>query len=422
MTWRISPWMTWPTFSSSVIFFSSEATFSSSASSLAKGHFGDGQISGWTAAGSSAFATAGGRCLGRIFASEHRQERHEQQSRALFGTDMGHGRGHRKTPVFERGQPMLSRRKFEGEARFIDRFGCADSLAAASGRLGGFGVNGTGSKNQAYCHRRRWSRRLDRRKIMLGQSSAVNVQYARDRRPEPVFPGQAEATLPRHPRLAAIPRRRTERLHRQDAIHVQPGLPDSSTGQRPGQNFSHPLRRPGCAGRERRPFYHFWHKAKALGLKPKIELFSQELALGVANRFIFPTNSLGVAPHLRYALHVDLALMTAPTCDRSPSVPAWIRVARKVVSVTRREEGFIDELQFEDGVENCRADLFVDCSGSAASSSARSSSPRTRTGSSGCPAIASCTRRLPWKIRGRPTRASARGRPDGNGAFRCNRT
>ena len=53
----MSPWMTWPTFSSTVIFLSSDATFSSSASSLSNGHFGDGQISGWTAAGSSALAT-----------------------------------------------------------------------------------------------------------------------------------------------------------------------------------------------------------------------------------------------------------------------------------------------------------------------------------------------------------------------------
>jgi tryptophan halogenase len=37
-----------------------------------------------------------------------------------------------------------------------------------------------------------------------------------------------------------------------------------------------------------------------------------------------------------------------------------IQLARKVVSATRREDGFIDELQFEDGGK-LRADLFVDC-------------------------------------------------------------
>ena len=35
---------------------------------------------------------------------------------------------------------------------------------------------------------------------------------------------------------------------------------------------------------------------------------------------------------------------------------------RKVVSATRREDGFLDELQFEDGGK-LRADLFIDCSG-----------------------------------------------------------
>ena len=42
-----------------------------------------------------------------------------------------------------------------------------------------------------------------------------------------------------------------------------------------------------------------------------------------------------------------------------------IRLERKVVSATRREDGFLDELQFEDG-GSLRADLFLDCSGSRA--------------------------------------------------------
>src|SRR5689334_22420688 len=53
---QMSPWITWPTFSSTVIFLRSVATFSSRAASFSKGHFGEGQISGCTAAGSSALA------------------------------------------------------------------------------------------------------------------------------------------------------------------------------------------------------------------------------------------------------------------------------------------------------------------------------------------------------------------------------
>src|SRR5690242_9324921 len=60
---QMSPWMTWPTFSSTVIFLSNAATFSSRAASFSKGHFGEGQISGCTAAGSSALAATAGLSL-----------------------------------------------------------------------------------------------------------------------------------------------------------------------------------------------------------------------------------------------------------------------------------------------------------------------------------------------------------------------
>ena len=188
----------------------------------------------------------------------------------------------------------------------------------------------------------------------LGGQCSIHVVDA----PEPVFPGQAEATQP-----AVLDLLRFLGVDQNDFIDKTQAT--YSLGSRlldwaePGQSFWHPF---GALGAliERRPFYHFWHKAKALGLKPKIELFSQEVSLAMANRFIFPTNSLGVAPHLRYALHVDLALMTRYL--RSIAERAGvILLARKVVSASRREDGFIDELQFEDGGK-LRADLFLDCS------------------------------------------------------------
>ncbi len=113
---------------------------------------------------------------------------------------------------------------------------------------------------------------------------------------------------------------------------------------------------------ERRPFYHFWHKARALGLKLNVDAFSHEVAFAQSNRFIFPGNSLGVAQHLRYALHTDSALLARylrAVAERG----GVIRLERKVVSATRREDGGLDELQFEDG-GSLRADLFVDCTGS----------------------------------------------------------
>jgi tryptophan halogenase len=112
---------------------------------------------------------------------------------------------------------------------------------------------------------------------------------------------------------------------------------------------------------ERRPFYHFWHKAKAAGLQPKLEFFSSEISLALGNRFIFPTNSLGVAQHLRYALNIDAGLATRYLRTLAERAGV-IRLERKVVDATRREDGFIDELQFEDGGK-LRADLYIDNTG-----------------------------------------------------------
>jgi tryptophan halogenase len=192
----------------------------------------------------------------------------------------------------------------------------------------------------------------------LGGQCSIHVVEA----PEPAFPGQAEAVLPSFLELL-----RFLGIDQNDFIdkthstyNLGAKLFDWGAV---GESFWHPF---GALGAliERRPFYHYWHKAKALGLKPKIELFSQEVAMALGNRFIFPTNSLGVAAHLRYSLHVDLALMTRYLRSMAERAGV-ILVARKVVSATRREDGFLDELQLEDGGK-LRADLFVDCSGARA--------------------------------------------------------
>ena len=190
----------------------------------------------------------------------------------------------------------------------------------------------------------------------LGGQCSIHVIEA----PEPVVPGQAEATQP-----AFLELLRFLGVEQNDFIDKTQST--YSLGTRlidwtePGQNFWRPF---GAFGAliDRRPFYHFWHKAKALGLKPRTELFSQEVALAMANRFIFPTNALGVAPHLRYGLNVDGALM-ARYLRAIAERAGVIVLARKVVSGARREDGFLEELQFEDGGK-LRADLFLDCSGS----------------------------------------------------------
>ena len=67
-----------------------------------------------------------------------------------------------------------------------------------------------------------------------------------------------------------------------------------------------------------------------------------------------------------------------------------IRLERKVVSATRREDGFIEELQFEDGGKLRRRPVSSTARGARGSSSARFSISLTKAGSTGCPAIASC--------------------------------
>src|SRR5262245_15191671 len=151
---------------------------------------------------------------------------------------------------------------------------------------------------------------------------------------EAVVPGHAEATQP-----AFLELLRFLGVEQNDFIDKTQST--YSLGSRfndwaaPGESFWHPF---GAFGAlvERRPFYHFWHKVRAQGLKPRTELFSLEQAMALNNRFIFPTNTLGVAQHMRYALHVDagLAARYLRTVAERAGV---IRLERKVVSAARAE-------------------------------------------------------------------------------------
>src|SRR5262245_21553883 len=176
----------------------------------------------------------------------------------------------------------------------------------------------------------------------LGGHCSIHVVDA----PEPLSPGHAEPTLPSVLELV-----RYLGLDQNDFIDKTQST--YSLGTRfqdwsaTGESFWHPF---GAFGAliERRPFYHFWHKARAQGLVLRPEQFSQEISFAQANRFIFPGNSLGVAPHLRFALHVDTALL-ARVLRSVAERGGVIRLERKVVSASRREDGSLDELTFEDG-------------------------------------------------------------------------
>ncbi|HEU4626728.1 MAG TPA: tryptophan halogenase family protein [Steroidobacteraceae bacterium] len=129
---------------------------------------------------------------------------------------------------------------------------------------------------------------------------------------------------------------------------------------RPGHEYWHPFGLFG-APLNRLPFYHYWQKGRAQGLELAVESFSLETALAKAHKFIFPTNTLGIARDLRYALHFDASLV-ARYLRRYAEHLGVRRLERKVIGATRRADGLIDELIF-DGGERLRADLYIDCSG-----------------------------------------------------------
>ena len=109
------------------------------------------------------------------------------------------------------------------------------------------------------------------------------------------------------------------------------------------------------------PFYHYWQKARVRGIDAPPAAFSLELGLAEANKFIFPTNSLGIAQQLRYALHFDATLVARYLRGYAEHLGVE-RLERKVVGATQRDDGFIDELIFENG-GRLQADLYIDCSG-----------------------------------------------------------
>src|SRR5687768_5447245 len=103
--------------------------------------------------------------------------------------------------------------------------------------------------------------------VMLGRKLGGHCSIHVVETAESAFPGQADATLP--PVLELL---RFLGVDQDDFIDKTQST--YSLGARfldwtmPGQSFWHPFGGFGALI-ERRPFYHFWHKGMALGLKPK---------------------------------------------------------------------------------------------------------------------------------------------------------
>jgi tryptophan halogenase len=112
---------------------------------------------------------------------------------------------------------------------------------------------------------------------------------------------------------------------------------------------------------DRLPFYHFWHKARAVGHTASLSDFNLEISMAEQNKFIYPNNSLGIAKNLKYALHFDAGLVARYLRTYSERLGV-MRMERNVADVTLRENGFIDAVNFKEG-DRLQADLFIDCTG-----------------------------------------------------------
>jgi len=131
--------------------------------------------------------------------------------------------------------------------------------------------------------------------------------------------------------------------------------------QQLGHTYWHPFGTFG-ASINRRPFHHYWNKARAGGSAMRFNDFSLCAALGEANKFRFPDpNPDSGAAGLRYALHFD-ALLVAKYLRAYAQRLGVTRLERKVVGAKLRADGFIDEIQFSDH-STLGADLYIDCSG-----------------------------------------------------------
>jgi tryptophan halogenase len=128
-----------------------------------------------------------------------------------------------------------------------------------------------------------------------------------------------------------------------------------------GHSYWHPFGTFGSSF-SRRPFYHYWHQARALGAPLSFNDFSLCAALADEGKFRFPdAQAQGPAAGLRYALHFDAGLVARYLRAYAGRLGVT-RLERSVTAATQTSQGLLDELIFADG-GRLRADFFLDCSG-----------------------------------------------------------
>ena len=129
----------------------------------------------------------------------------------------------------------------------------------------------------------------------------------------------------------------------------------------PGHGYWHPFGTFGAAI-SRRPFHHWWQRARVAGLAPRFEDYSACAALGEAGKFRKPDpDPAAPGAGLRYALHFD-AILVARYLRSYAERLGVVRLERTVQGAALREDGFIGALHFTDR-STLAADLYIDCSG-----------------------------------------------------------
>src|SRR5579864_6638601 len=101
----------------------------------------------------------------------------------------------------------------------------------------------------------------------------------------------------------------------------------------PGHTYWHPFGTFGAAI-NRRPFHHYWHKARAADLALRFNDYSLCAALGDAGKFVFPQGGPESATSgVRYALHFD-AILVARYLRGYAERLGVSRIERSVVGAT----------------------------------------------------------------------------------------
>src|SRR5689334_14923403 len=121
-----------------------------------------------------------------------------------------------------------------------------------------------------------WLAAISLARKLAGQASIHLIDA-----PEPGTAGLADSTIP--PVLELLRFLGVDQNDFVDKTQATYSLGAKLTDWIPGRSSWRPF---GAFGAliERRPFYHFWHKAKASGLQPKPEFFSNEISMAQGNR------------------------------------------------------------------------------------------------------------------------------------------